>query len=263
MKINKKTIIIISILLVLIVGGGVTTVLLKGNKSEDKYPEYVKHIKVDNKFFEGMTEKELLMYKVLNSIDFYKNVSGTYNNFNSDEGEVHYYVDNEKKRTYIKSNLYEVLVKDNNVVSMEYGRHKVSEFAVNDVVDEYIPKLKVKDRIDDEEQFIGRVDTEYLQQARTTLLNEEEGAYLLRNIGNWEIEWCTYLERDAAKIESKMEFESKDGIEKVVYIVDKETGIILEHRRLDKNNNTIYGFETTEIKVDKGIADEVFDKKLE
>ena len=60
-----------------------------------------------------------------------------------------------------------------------------------------------------------------------------------------------------------MEFESKDGIEKVVYIVDKETGIILEHRRLDKNNNTIYGFETTEIKVDKGIADEVFDKKLE
>ncbi len=262
---NKK--IIVLLLIIIMIGIGILGAYKYRENISSKYPEYVRYTTINDEFFNSMTEKELMCYKVINSIDFYNNASGTYkknNNISDEFLEIKYYVDVETNKSYIIMNdNNQVLIKDNKKFWMDKNKQTYKEYKIINEKDNDIPKLKVKDRFDDKEGFISRSDGNFLDLLGETLFGQNAYAYGLEFFDKWEIdEETTYLNRGAIKISGEYNYVGKTQEEKYNMVIDKATGIVLKYESFDNDNNVVNSLETTEIHVDEGISKDIFEIDL-
>lgn len=232
-----------------------------------KYPEYVKYTIVNKEFFNNMTDKELLCYKIINSIDFYNNVSGTYkkiDNITGESLEIKYYANIEKNKSYsIMDDNNEVLIKDDKKIWIDKNKNTYKEYKIINKKDNDISKLKVKDRVDDKNNFIDRRDGEFLNFLEETLFSQSLYTGELIYSDDWTIdEKTTYLGREAIKITGRFNCIGKTHEEKYNIIIDKATGIVLKYESFDNDNNVVNSLETTEIHVDEGISKDIFEIDL-
>lgn len=246
------------------IGLGIFSAYKLKKNNTNKYPEYVKYITVNEEFFNSMTDKELLCYKIINSIDFYNNVSGTYKEINNTTGEsleIKYYADIEKNKSYsIMDDNNEVLNKDDKVILIDKNKNTYKEYKITNKKDNDISKLKVKDRVDDKNNFIHRRDGDFLDILRQILFSQSLYTGDLIYFDDWTIdEKTTYLGREAIKITGRFNCVGKTHEEKYNIIIDEATGIVLKKESFDGNNNVICSLETTEIHVDEGIPDDIFE----
>ena len=77
---NKKLffIALITLLVSIVI---ITKIYINTTDNKDnniELPSYVDSIIINDDFFNSMSEKEVINYKILNSIDFFKNVTGKY-----------------------------------------------------------------------------------------------------------------------------------------------------------------------------------------
>ncbi|MBW6411664.1 hypothetical protein [Clostridium weizhouense] len=273
---NKKLffIALITLLVSIVI---ITKIYINTTDNKDnniELPSYVDSIIINDDFFNSMSEKEVINYKILNSIDFFKNVTGkyTYTDKISKYNEVvKYCADIENKKSYVSiisddgNTNEEIIYKDNIQRQFDNIKNLYTDFQGTEyVVNENIRKLKPKDRYNKKNgEFIDRRDGDFLVQDNITLFNQEIQSYL-KNYDNWEIEGdIDYLNRKSILINGKLGFTGKSGENKFKIIVDKETGIILNLDFLDKDNNTLMSMETNEINIDKNIDPSIFEKSTD
>lgn len=231
------------------------------------YPSYVKNVEVNEEFLNSMSDKELIVYKMINSIDFYENAFGTFSKFNKEDESnetIEYWADiKNKKSHYIDSDGTELLVKDNKRYFIDNNKKTYLEDDIKDEKDDNIPKLKLKDRLANSEKYAYRRDGAFLDILEESLFNQNEAFSEIKGLDNWEInKEVDYLGRKAVEITGKIIGERDFGGKSFYVLIDKETGIVLVFRYLDVNNNVLYSLETKNIQIDKGISDKNFEKDL-
>lgn len=254
----------IAIIIVIIAFVGISIFgIIKNNGG--KYPSYVKHAVINDEFFNSMSDKELICYKILNSIDFYNTAQGTYTEGNEIDKQYttnKYYadIDNRKTRLILDSN-YEVLVNNDKRYWIDKNKKTYKESEVFYEKDDNIAKLKVEDRY--KETIVTREDGEFLDILSVTLFNQSETANSLKNFDNWSIaENISYLNREAVKINGNFNIVGKTDEKTFQIIVDSNTGIILEKKTFNTQGNLVTSFETKEILIDKEIDDNIFNVDL-
>lgn len=240
--------------------------------SNVELPSYVDSIIINDDFFSSMSEKEIINYKILNSIDFLKNCTGKYiyiDKTSKYTETIKYCADIENRWSYESiisddgNENKEIIYKDNIRRQFNNIKKLYSEFQESEnVADDNIRKLKPQDRYLKNGEFINRNDGDFLGENDKTLFNQEIQSYL-KNYNRWEIQGEEdYLNRKAIVINGKLGFTGKSGENNFKIIVDRETGIILKLDLLNKDNDVIMSMETKEISIDKNIDSSMFEKSV-
>lgn len=281
MKKRRNNLFIIGLLGVFIVGLiMVRNFVLRDENKSDIID--VSNIEVDDKFLAQMNEKELLQYKVLNSIDFYKSVEGILSSGNksTNESEItKFVIDIKNKRAYYNQKSDEQnnetiindgkrIIIDNN--KKEYRSDKINYFEKDNIFPRLKPnqrffgekkiKVKYKDEIREVTGFAYREDG-YLIQIKN-LFDQEILSHYMHDL-NWDIEKKTqYLDRDAIQIKGEMDLVDKYGASVFRAIIDEETGVILSMEYLDKKGDIIIYDKITEINFNLKATENVFNIDL-
>ena len=244
---------------------------ITGNKETSHLPSYVNDVTVNEDFFQSMNEKELTVYKILNSIDFFKTAIGTYKYVDSSDNcneIVKYYVDIDNKKSYVNTQSEdgevnkELICTENSKIYFDNIKRVYSEFPVSKTIEiDYIRKLKPEDRYDKKSnEFISRQDGNFMVEVSEILFNQELQSYL-KDYEKWNIQGEEdYLNRKAIYITGSLGFTSKNGSNKFELLVDKSTGIVLKLNFLNKDNKIISSLITTDIILDKTIESSIFEK---
>jgi len=268
MKNSKSTIIFVATIL-LVVLGLYTYKISKGWVKSDNID--VSKVVLNETFFSSMKGKELIHYKIMNSIDFFSSATGKFLRFDLPsklEEEITYQVDVKNRRSYYhttnadKTEDLEILSNNGikfelNNISRNYMQNKLQVLAK----DEDIKKLKPVNRFSKKNGYIARDDNEYLLGTGDSLFNQTIASSYLKNYNNWSISGEEkYLGRDSVKIVGVLDFTGKSHENNFIILVDKTTGIILKSEDLDINGKVIYSLTTTEIEIDEGLDKTVFEK---
>ncbi|MFT8352932.1 hypothetical protein, partial [Clostridium saccharoperbutylacetonicum] len=120
-----KNMLIILIILGISVGAMTKIYINKTEKNDNKIelPSYVNNIVINEDFFNNMSEKERVNYKILNSIDFFKNATGKYiytDKISNYTELIKYCVDTENRQSYVSiisddGNINEEIIYKNNI----------------------------------------------------------------------------------------------------------------------------------------------------
>lgn len=262
-KKNKSVICILGIVLV-----GLIVFINMNYKSDnlkynsEEYPEYVKNTEINEEFFESLGEKQTILFKILNSIDFYNTAKGSFITKNMKTNEETGY----KFEVNILNKMLKVESKENLIIIQNNVKYEINKenmqyrkFEIEDIsLDENIGKLKPKDRIigKKDKEFISRPESQYLLIVNKILLNEELGISLLNN-DNWELNNSKkYLNRDTVEIKRRLGFTGKSGENNINVLVDKENGTILKEEVFDRDNKIIFYTKVKEIEFNKKINDD-------
>lgn len=266
---KRRVGIIIGTLIIFAIGISIYSSKIFNSSDGNKYPDYVQNTVVNQEFLDSMDDKDLIFYKIVNSIDFYKNAYGEYSltdNTNQDFEKIKYYADIASGKSYTSSDKkIEIICKDNRRLTIDNNNNSYYENPlIGGDVDENVAKLKPKDRYDKskDNSYIFRYYGGYLDSLSKTLFNQELQSYL-KDYSDWNIVGeKSYLNRMGIEISGQLNYTSKTGENKFKIVIDKETGIILKYEILDKEDNVVHSMVTSNIEIDGGISSEVFDKDL-
>lgn len=283
-KKHKITLIVISSLFLLIIVGGIFLSKRSSKDTNDKVMvKNVPNLAKREELLNAMTHKEVIHYKIINSIDFFATAVGEFEKIDvsaNSKTKVNYTIDVENRKGLIQiegnENL-EALIKGGQKLEIDNVAKTYKEYPLNiEPKDENVKLLAPKDRYskDDgytihlnenspKEDFITRKDAEFLANAAESLFNQDYMISYLKDYDKWEIEGTdVFLERDCLKISGKFGYVSRYGASKFIALIDKNTGIILKFQTLTDNNILIDSLETKSIKLDTVIDEKVFEKDL-
>lgn len=214
-------------------------------------------------------EKETIHGKMLNSIDYFKNCEGEYEEAigsTDNKNIVKYAIDvenqmgmssisenNSKERTVIFANNKKLNFDDNNNTYREFEWKPVSR-------DEKTTKLSTSQRVSGQSSGnLKRLDSEFLGYSSQSLLTE--WSTLLARYNDWEFEETKLLDLDCYKLTGVIDKTLSESLQgKFEMVVEKSTGILLDFKSYDENGNIKYYLTTKKINIDKGIDASVFKK---
>ncbi|WP_459500137.1 anti-sigma factor [Bacillus sp. C1] len=218
-------------------------------------------------------EKEKLHKKMLDSIDYFKNVSGKFEEYSSSSRLIttyKYVIDTENKRGI--SSKEDRQAKKMTVL---YGNGKKQEFYDKDATykeenwkpetrNQDLIKLTPTERAFNKRGEKKRYDGEYVGLATYSI--QSEFADLLIRYKDWNFKEIKYLGLDCYKIEGVINIEmpvsvSEDLRGKFEMIVEKNTGIMLNFLSFDKGMIQ-YSITTENIQINKGIDKRLFQKDV-
>lgn len=283
MKGNKKNIIIIVLIFALIIIVGFGSYIR--SKSNNKFYEIdVSNVEVNSAFFESMSEKELIHYKILNSIDFFNTAMGKYekkNNATNEQENITYAVDVANKRSYGKyidnSEKEELVVKDDKKIEINNISKTYREFSIEiQPKDEVVKLLKPRERYLDrdteiirsgnkyamEEGFISRIDGGFIYIGAESIFSLDYLPSYLKEYDNWDIVGHgEYLGRNYVEISGEIGL-GKYSISRFKSLVDENTGIILKMEFLNSKDEIISSLVTKNISLDVNIDESFFNIDL-
>jgi len=271
MKNGRSTIIFVVVILLVFFGlltYKFTSERVKGDTID------VSHVILNEEFFSVMNAKELIHYKIMNSIDFFTTATGKFQRIdlpNKLEEEVTYQVDVKNRRGYSHitntDNDQDLEILCSNGINLQfdnikktYKENKIEVLAK----DKDLKKLKPINRFSKKDGYLARSDNEYLLGTEDSLFNQSVACSYLNNYSNWSITGEEkYMGIDCVKIVGVMESTGKTHENNFILIVDKSTGIILKSQDLDMNGKVIYSMTTESIKIDGSLDNSAFEKTVE
>lgn len=213
-------------------------------------------------------DKEKVHAKMLDSIDFFKNCQGEYEEYREGTGEksnIKYSIDVENQRgiSSISSNdLKErtVIYLENKKYNFDDNNNTYREFEwIPRPKDEKRGKLSVKERVSGKSGDLYRSDAEFLGYSSQSLLTEWSA--LLVKYNDWEFEESKFLNLDCYKLTGIIDKTLSESLQgKFEMIIEKNTGILLDFKSYDENDKVKYYLITKQINIDKGIDENVFKK---
>jgi hypothetical protein len=211
-------------------------------------------------------EKEKLLFKILDSIDYLTNAEGEYVVFDKEMNETtnyKYAFDVEKKKsliTIITNNTPERTTIDSVDDRIRLGFDEINktyqefELVISTPNEEY-KELSATERIlrndrTDNNWILGQiVSTEYLSH--------------LSVYENWEFEEVTFLGLPSYKITGIIDSQlSEDLSGNFEMVFDKNTGLLLDFRSFNENNEVKFSLSTESIKINEGLNENTFEKDL-
>lgn len=243
----------------------------------------VSAVTVDEKFLAQMNEKELLYYKILNSIDFYETVEGILvsgNNKTNENETIKFIVDMKNKKAYYNEKSddlnEEIIINGSKRIMID---HVKKEYRI-DSIDTY-DKDKIISRLKPNQRFCGEKITKFkynneIREVQGIAFRNDGYLINIRNLFDQEIigtylhdyEWnieksIEYLGRKATIIKGEMKFVDKYGASVFEAIIDNETGIILSTEFLNKKGEIIKYEKITEGKFNSRVEEKFFIKQLD
>lgn len=243
----------------------------------------VTNVKLDDEFFKSMSPKEQIHYKILNTIDFYNSVEGSYIKVsNVEEGSetVEFAVDVKNKKCFAKINDHgkSTVTIFNNGVKLFFDNDENICFKSTPKIipdDKIIKLLRPKERYFDNKGlilssnkkypidtgYVKRDDDYFLQGANESLFNQEILPSYLKDYNRWNIEgFEKYLNRVCIKIRGSLGFKDKYSSTNFIGLFDKETGILMKFELLNKNNQVVNSLTMQNIKLNENIDSNIFNK---
>lgn len=261
--------IIVPILLILIIS---ISVYMKNKGFFNKTDEIdVSNVILNEEFFSSMSEKELIHYKILNSIDYFKNVSGELEKTDVKYGDnlkVNYVIDVENRRGYVHSiseaEDSEIICDNGNQLQIDNVKKSYREFKLEVYPkDETLKKLKSKNRYSEKEGYMERRDSEYILGADYSVFDQEFSPGELKDYSTWDIKGEeNYLGRNCVLIEGNLGSVGKSGDKTFRKLVDKDTGMILKSERLNSKGEVVLSTIVKSMKINENINSKVFEKNL-
>lgn len=280
----------ILILVILIIGvalGAVTFLNMKHKRENDpnRFNVTDKQIvnqdtalttEVTNDFLKSMNEKQLIHYKIINSIDFFHTVKGEINQFgiSFDNEDIKFNID-------VKSNmsLIEINSKSKDIKTI-FNDGKCRDFDENNKTyrdiqvvsqDEYegvkksdLSKLMPNQRYNEGNVILPR-NTELLLGVDKSILSEAILGTYMKDYSKWNIEGNEeFLGRKCVKISGlRYGKDERSKAEKYIALIDDETGIVLKYDELDANDKAVNGFSLKEIKFNEAMNKDIFNLDVE
>lgn len=280
----------ILILVILIIGvalGAVTFLNMKHKRENDpnRFNVTDKQIvnqdtalttEVTNDFLKSMNEKQLIHYKIINSIDFFHTVKGEINQFgiSFDNEDIKFNID-------VKSNmsLIEINSKSKDIKTI-FNDGKCRDFdeknkTYRDIQvvsqDEYegvkksdLSKLMPNQRYNEGNVILPR-NTELLLGVDKSILSEAILGTYMKDYSKWNIEGNEeFLGRKCVKISGlRYGKDERSKAEKYIALIDDETGIVLKYDELDANDKAVNGFSLKEIKFNEAMNKDIFNLDVE
>lgn len=269
-KMSKSTVITILVLLsmAVIAGGIKLTSYVSANSNHEKIN--VSKRALNDDFFNSMNEKELIHYKMLNSIYSVDTVKAKINDmakgaYNED---ITYITDIKNKKSYsstidnsTKENK-ETIISNNIPIEFDNIQKTYKEFRQEEDIVEYeesyIRLLKPSERYKDNRGYYINNQFAFLGYGSDTIFGNTV-VDKLSNYDNWNIvKETTYLNRQCIEVSIKME-KSNQG-DNLDVIVDKETGIILERKSLMGQSDVRMDIKVVELEINPTIDSKIFEK---
>ncbi|WP_286909814.1 hypothetical protein [Clostridium sp. UBA1652] len=261
--------IIVPILLILIIS---ISAYMKNKGFFNKTDEIdVSNVILNEEFFSSMSEKELIHYKILNSIDYFKNVSGELEKTDVKYGDnlkVNYVIDVENRRGYVHSiseaEDSEIICDNGNQLQIDNVKKSYREFQLEvRPKDETLKKLKPKNRYSEKAGYMVRRDAEYILGADDSVFDQEFSSGELKDYNTWDIKGEeNYLGRNCVLIEGNLGSVGKSGDKTFRKLVDKDTGMILKSERLNSKGEVVLSTIVKSLKINENINSKVFEKNL-
>lgn len=268
-KSKTRIFIIVPILLILIIA---ISAYMKNKGFFNKTDEIdVSNVILNEEFFSSMSEKELIHYKILNSIDYFKNVVGELETTDvkyGNNGKVVYVIDVESRRGYVHSisegDDREIICDNGNQLQIDNVKKSYREFQLEvRPKDETLKKLKPKNRYSEKEGYMRRNDSEYILGADDSVFDQEFSSGELKDYSTWDIKGEeNYLGRNCVVIEGDLGSVGKSGDKTFRKLVDKDTGMILKSERLNSKGEVVLSTIVKSLKINENINSKVFEKNL-
>ncbi|MGE8204976.1 hypothetical protein ACQKP0_10460 [Heyndrickxia sp. NPDC080065] len=224
----------------------------------------INKIKDETKNNAEYPEKEKILLRMLDSIDYIKTLEGEYQVFSRDVNEVwttKYAVDVKGRRSVVFS------VEDNKTILRLEKEKKKIEFYENDhTYQEFppVPMSKNEDyaKLSPTERLYGKDRTDDTFAKAANVIHTENSIYLIR-YEDWNFKEVTYLGLPSYKITGVIDKSVSESLAgKFDMIVEKSAGLLLSFNVYDENNKVKHYFKTKSIKIDKGVNEKVFEKDL-
>nr|QEF18095.1 anti-sigma factor [Bacillus cereus] len=216
-------------------------------------------------------DKEKIYQKMLDSIDYFKNISGQFEEYSSSSRiatTYKYAIDTEKQRGI--SSKEDKLAKKRTIIYNEGKKKEFDDEKYTYKEKKWNPKernnellkLNPTERLVRKSDEKKRYDDEYVGLAKYSI--QSEFADLLIRYKDWNYKETKYLGLDCYKIEGVINIEmpvstSEDLRGKFEMVVEKNTGIMLKF--LSFQEGLIQYSVTTEwIQIDKGLKESMFQK---
>ncbi|MFQ6338421.1 anti-sigma factor [Bacillus sp. AF62] len=216
-------------------------------------------------------DKEKIHQKMLDSIDYFKNISGQFEEYSSSSRiatTYKYAIDTEKQRGI--SSKEDKLAKKRTIIYKEGKKKEFDDEKYTYKETKWNPKernnellkLNPTERLVRKSSEKKRYDDEYVGLAKYSI--QSEFADLLIRYKDWNYKETKYLGLDCYKIEGVINIEmpvstSEDLRGKFEMVVEKNTGIMLKF--LSFQEGLIQYSVTTEwIQIDKGLKESMFQK---
>ncbi|CJD53343.1 Uncharacterised protein [Streptococcus pneumoniae] len=216
-------------------------------------------------------DKEKIHQKMLDSIDYFKNISGQFEEYSSSSRiatTYKYAIDTEKQRGI--SSKEDKLAKKRTIIYNEGKKKEFDDEKYTYKETKWNPKernnellkLNPTERLVRKSDEKKRYDDEYVGLAKYSI--QSEFADLLIRYKDWNYKETKYLGLDCYKIEGVINIEmpvstSEDLRGKFEMVVEKNTGIMLKF--LSFQEGLIQYSVTTEwIQIDKGLKESMFQK---
>jgi len=241
-------------------------------------PMDLSSIEVNEEFFNSMNEKELLHYKVINSIDFFETVEGEIYNLGfpiTDNGTTKYIIDIKNNRSLVHKETSNVNSDTifNNDSSIEFYNTDKTYRRIRTSTDEIAPngnirvsdlnKLMPKQRYKDGDVLCR--STNLTLGVSNSILDETYLGKYMEDYDSWSIEGSEeFIGRQFTKISGKKGLvDHISKAEKYTALIDTETGIVLKYDELTSEDEAVVGFETKSIKFNEEYDFELFDLSTE
>ncbi|MEG2656909.1 MAG: hypothetical protein RSA29_14535 [Clostridium sp.] len=258
-------------------------------KDETSSVSTVSDVEIDEIFFSSMDEKELIHYKILNSIDFFSSVEGQFNTFNIffSDATVTYAIDIKNKKSHVTTNeegkdldytynngkAVELnnLEKNYREIKCNYNENALSNINAqrNNITekDDITANIQIKDlnrlkprqRYDFTGVLLGR-SYELFSGTGISILSQGIMVCSMNDYSKWDIEGEeTFLDRVCTKISGNLNvIDKRSKSEKFIAWVDTETGVVVKYYEEDGNGKQTSGFETIYIKYNNALDENLF-----
>ncbi|ESU31062.1 hypothetical protein G3A_18715 [Bacillus sp. 17376] len=225
-----------------------------------------------NQLVEQSMSKEEIHTLMLNSIDNYKTVKGTFE-YKSKAGNFDYEINYKVKTQGNPASKIKITSKDNNNDVHESlfveGKltevtHKNKSFEETGVITGRFDKEKYKTPRDrygkqnGEALFIRRQDPSFMNMAAASLFPQNVGLGYLENYNNWEITGNgNFLNLDVVIIEGKLNeyYQEKHQAENFKLWVHRDSGILLKLEEYSQDGTVVDFINTKKIKLNESLSD--------
>lgn len=238
----------------------------------DESKKYSKLPKLNEQTISKLSENDLILYKILNSIDFFSTAEGNFESTNktiNSDVKSDFAVDIKNRKNFVSysdisyGDNATVIIDNNKKIDFDETQKTYREFEYKvPSKDNIIKWLYPKDRYDSNGNLVERQEGILLLHDSDVLFNQSSvGTNLSKKFSNWNLDGeGKYLGRDCVKIKGKLNNNGEFGECAFEVWVDKNTGIIMKFDQMDDNNQVVLETIINKIKIDEPINPNVFTK---
>ncbi|KYC92937.1 hypothetical protein MXL46_16105 [Heyndrickxia sporothermodurans] len=213
-------------------------------------------------------DKEKIVLKMLDSIDYFKDLQGEVEEYDKKYDQKTTYkfaVDVVNKRgiaTTFTNNTPEdtivILRKEDKKIMYDEKKHTYKTYKLlEDTKNEEISKQSATERLISD----NRMDDDFGRVARNVV--HSELSLLLKDFDSWNYSEATFSGIPSYKLTGVIDEKVSNSLAgKFEMIVTKNSGLVLDFKSYDENNTVKYYIKTRNIKIDRGLDKNIFYKEV-